>query len=262
LMTTQQHLYFHHCTREEIARLAKQGTTVVVPLGATEQHGHHLPVYTDSIICEYIVQEAVRKAIEQIPILMTPLMAVGCSQHHLGFNGTISISSSTYLNMLHDILESLYVCGFRKIIVVNGHGGNHQLMNQAVQDLTVRHQVWTAAASYWNVARAQLNAVNAGEVGKVPGHAGGFETALVQAIRPELVRSERILHNHRELMKKTYSESGVFIGKHGELTGYDGFTDAADKATADKGREYLDIIVQAVSQWFVEVHGVMNDQSI
>ncbi|MBO9609914.1 MAG: creatininase family protein [Paenibacillaceae bacterium] len=254
-------IFFHHYTRAEISEMAGQGAAVVVPLAATEQHGDHLPVYTDSFICDHIVRRSVDSASASVPIVMAPLVSIGCSQHHLSFGGTISFPSATYLLMLGDIAESLVRCGFRKIIFVNGHGGNHALMNQAAQDLAVRHPVWTAAASYWNVAKSALVDAGAKEVGKVPGHAGGFETSLIMALVPELVKRERIALTHREHMRSTYSESGIFIAKHGELTGIDGFTDAAGAADAAKGVSYLQTIVESVSRWLIDVYGTMSEIS-
>lgn len=244
-------ILFHHKTREEISDMARKGYAIVVPLAATEQHGPHLPVYTDSFICEHIVPQSVLKASQSVSILLAPMLTIGCSSHHLGFGGTISFSSSTYLQMLNDIGESLVTCGFRKIIFLNAHGGNEALMIQAANDLTVRHPIWTAGASLWSIADSALQEINAGEVGNVPGHAGGFETAAIQAIRPDLVREEHIKSTHIESEWIGMGPRGTFVGKHKELTGHDGYSDAANKATAEKGTQYLETFVNSVSEWLV-----------
>jgi len=244
-------ILFHDKTRDEISEAARNGYAVVVPLAATEQHGPHLPVFTDSIICEHISTQAVLKASQAVPILLAPLLTIGCSNHHLGFGGTISFSSMTYLQMLRDMGESLITCGFRKIIFLNGHGGNEQLMTQTTNDLAVRHPVWTASSSYWTIARAVLEEINADEVGLVPGHAGGFETAAVLALQPGLVRTEQIGATHPKREWIGLGPPGTFIGKHKELTGYDGYSDSANRATAEKGKHYLETIVASVSAWLV-----------
>ncbi len=241
------HLHLH--TREEIRELAGQGAAVIVPLAATEQHGPHLPVYTDTLICEYIAEGAARRAASEARLLLAPVLPVGCSQHHLQFGGTLSFTSSTYLQVLRDIGESLVTDGFRKIIFLNGHGGNEPIMMQTANDLAVRHPVWTAAASYWSVAAEALLLANAGEVGMVPGHAGGFETAALLAIRPDLVRTDRIGAEHAQRSWINAGPRGTFIGKHGELTGLDGYTDPAAPATAEKGKVYLETIIDSVSAW-------------
>lgn len=246
-------------TREQITDMARRGGAVVVPLAATEQHGPHLPVFTDSLICEHIAVRAAERAAKTVPVLLAPILTVGCSQHHLSFGGTVSFTSATYLQMLRDIGESLVTDGFRKIIFLNGHGGNEPIMHQTANDLAVRHPIWTASASYWSVAREALQAVNASEVGLVPGHAGGFETSVVMAIRPDLVRTDRIGPVHTGRPWINAGPPGAFMGRHQELTGVDGFTDAAHLASPDKGKRYLDAIVDSVGAWLVRTVQAMED---
>ncbi|OMF34651.1 creatininase [Paenibacillus sp. FSL H8-0548] len=251
-------LFMHEMTREEINEKARAGYAIVIPLAATEQHGPQLPVYTDSLICEYIASESIRQASAEVSILMAPIVTIGCSEHHLTFGGTISFKSSTYLQMLRDIGESLITDGFRKIIFLNAHGGNHSMMIQTANDLAVYHPVWTAAASYWNVANQELAALNASEMGMVPGHAGGFETAVIMALRPDLVRNEPAVSQHLAREWINSGPPGTFIGKHKELTGHQGYTDAADRATAAKGQQYLDAIVNSVANWLIDTVRAMK----
>ncbi|WP_372663167.1 creatininase family protein [Cohnella sp.] len=245
-------------TREEITEMAAEGFAIVIPLAATEQHGPHLPVGTDSLICRQIAFGAVEKASEKAALLMTQVLQVGCSNHHLAFGGTISLSSETYMRVLREIGESLVTSGFRKILFLNAHGGNAPLMHQTANDLAVQHPIWTASASYWSIAREALHAVNANEVGMVPGHAGGFETSVVMAIMPELVWVDRIRSTHESRSWIPSSVPETFIGRHMELTGFDGFTDAAGLATPEKGKLYLNAIIESVSEWLVRTMNAME----
>jgi len=251
-------IYMPYFTREEITRKAASGYAIVVPLAATEQHGPHLPVFTDSLICEHVVSAAVRQAAETAKILMAPVLTIGCSQHHLSFGGTLSFTSLTYMQMLRDIGESLVKSGFQKIIFLNAHGGNEPIMTQTANDLAVKYPIWTASASYWSLSREALQQVNAAKLGMVPGHAGGFETAAVMAISPELVRTERMqtAHVNREWIGS--GVPGTFIGRHGELTGFDGYTDAPHRATAEAGRACLDAIIQCVADWLARTVRAMD----
>jgi len=251
-------LAMEHHTRESISELARQGCAVIVPLAATEQHGPHLPAMTDSLICGEIVRRSAEQAAEQVSLLVAPMLTIGCSQHHLTYGGTISFTSATYLQVLRDIGDSLVADGFRKIIFLNGHGGNEPIMHQTANDLAVRHPIWTASASYWSIAREALRNANASEVGFVPGHAGGFETAAVLAIQPDTVRTDRIEPVHESRRWIHESVPGTFVGKHGELTGADGYTDAAVKSTAEKGAIYLDAIVESVAEWLVRTVRTMG----
>lgn len=246
---------FQNLTREDLNTKAREGSYVIVPLAATEQHGPHLPVYTDTMICEYIVRKSIEQAADVMPILMTPVLSIGCSEHHLNFGGTISFSASTYQNMLYDITNSLVKDGFTKIIFLNGHGGNAQIMTQAAQDAAVRHDIWTAAASYWHIAKPELYRLKAQETGLVPGHAGGFETSLIMALYPELVKQEAIHAGHP--VNNWLKSENAYIGRHGKLTGNDGFTDSADQASAEKGQMYLDAIVNKVSEWLMELNNTI-----
>jgi creatinine amidohydrolase len=249
---------YHEHTREEITAKAKQGYMAVVPLAATEQHGPHLPVYTDSLICGHIANGAALRAASSVPLLLCPLIPIGCSHHHLAFGGTLSFSSATYMQMLRDIGESLVANGFRKIVFLNGHGGNDPIMQQTASDLAVSHPIWTASASYWSVAKEALRLADAEQVGMVPGHAGGFETSAILALREELVHTDRASGEHPQRPWILSGPPGTFIGRHGELTGADGYTDTPHRATAEKGRAYLDVISRSVAEWLVRTYQSME----
>ncbi|BBI31597.1 creatininase family protein [Cohnella abietis] len=250
-------LYQEH-TREQITQMAEDGYMVVVALAATEQHGPHLPVFTDSLIGGAVATEAVEQAAKAVPVLLCPLIPIGCSDHHLRFGGTLSFSSATYLQMLRDIGESLVSNGFRKIVFLNGHGGNEPMMHQTANDLAVKHPVWTASASYWSISREALRAVNADEVGMVPGHAGGFETAAIMALREDLVAKEELATEHEGRAWINSGPAGTFIGRHQELTGVDGYTDAPHLATKERGERYLEAINRSVGDWLIKVYHSME----
>ncbi|MBO9610660.1 MAG: creatininase family protein [Paenibacillaceae bacterium] len=254
---------FHQLTREEISSLAKAGYAAVVPLAATEQHGPHLGVGTDSLIGGHIAREAVRKATEtgRARLVLAPIVSIGCSGHHLAFGGTLSFSADTYLRMLHDIGESLVRDGFRHIIFINSHGGNAHMMNQAASDLVVRHPIRVAAASYWNAASPFMKDVLAANRGMVAGHAGRFETSAVMALDEAMVRKDRVPREHEELPWLFAGPPGAFYGVHGKLTGNDGFTDASAESSAEQGREQLATIVDGVAEWFASVYAAMSEEA-
>lgn len=131
-------------------------------------------------------------------------------------------------------------------------------MMQAANDLAVHHPVWVAAAPYWSLTTDALQELTMTESCPMPGHAGEFETSAIMAIRPELVRTNCLNKTHvqREWLKST--KPGTFIGKHRELTGYDGFTDPPYNASAEAGRANLDVVVSCVANWLVNVVQEMN----
>jgi creatinine amidohydrolase len=168
----------------ERLRAIAPGALVVIPVGAVEQHGPHLPVGHDSYNVQQIAEMAVMRTGDRA-ILVTPTISYGASQHHLGFCGTMSLRSSTFLALLCDLGVSLAAGGFRKLFFLNGHGGNRHILRAAVMDLVHDHgcDLIVGTSEYWEIAKAQLSAI--GE--KNPGHAGTFETALQMARDAESV---------------------------------------------------------------------------
>jgi creatinine amidohydrolase len=250
-------LRLHAQTRDAL-RSAPE-TVIVVPLGATEQHGPHLPVGTDWLIVEDLALGAAEIAARETPVLVTPVLPFGSSAHHLPFGGTMSLGSDTYLRALGDLLDSVVVSGFGRIFVLNGHGGNHELMQVAVRDLAVRHAVSAAAASYWTIAWDALVDAGAALAGGLPGHAGAFETSLMLALHPELVSTARPHRDGVEPSDPRGFARSVRTEHHGAWGWIDGYTDSPDEATAETGRRYLDAILPAVAASFVTFGRAASD---
>lgn len=249
-------LLFHELNREEIGKWAPD-TTVILPVAAIEQHGPHLPVLTDSLLVETISLAAADKASVEIPVLVCPVVTYGSSHHHLIYPGAMSLSSSTLLQVLHELTNSLVSSGFRRIFLLNSHGGNEECIRLAARELALRHPVNAGAASYWTIAwESIVNDGQAASLGIVPGHAGGFETSLMLAMRPELVRSELLpLPNRRTIPAIPKDPSaGPLIQRHGSWKAIDGYSDDAGSASAEKGRKLLDIISHSVAAEWVRFH--------
>ena len=112
---------------------------VVIPVAALEQHGHHLPVFTDSMLLGEVVRRT--SEVMKTRVLFTPLMWLGNSHHHLDFPGTMSASPRLYLDLLNDLIENMLTHGFRRIVLLNGHGGNSIPGKQAVFEVRQRHRL-------------------------------------------------------------------------------------------------------------------------
>jgi creatinine amidohydrolase len=172
--------------RTEVRERLRPNAVAVLPVASTEQHGPHLPVSTDALIVSECARRAAERVAGDIPIVVAPTLAYGYSIHHTAFPGTMSLSVPTFITVLVELCEGLIGQGFGKVLILNGHGGNSELVQVAVRELTGRHEVVAAAATYWDVARERLEAAGAAQVGAVPGHSAGFETTCVLALRPEL----------------------------------------------------------------------------
>jgi creatinine amidohydrolase len=161
---------------------------VVVPVAAVEQHGHHLPVATDSLL----LGEVVRRVADVLRdnVLFAPLMWLGNSHHHMEFPGTLSASPRVYLDLLNDLAENLLSHGFRRIVFLNGHGGNTTPGKQAVFELRQRHRkrhdLLLLFATYWEAA--DPNAGRADLAQSQMGHACEWETSMILRLAPHLVK--------------------------------------------------------------------------
>jgi creatinine amidohydrolase len=250
-VAVQRSILFAELTRTDLAALAPEAL-VVVPLGATEQHGPHLPTGTDFFHAEWVARDAAKHAAGSIPIVVTPTLPFGSSEHHFPFGGTISLSTTVYYDAVTAIVESLVRDGFRKIFLVNGHGGNHELIQLVARDVALRRPVAVAACSWWLAGWDVMVAAGAHQVGRLPGHAGGFETSLVMAMRPELVTSPLPGRT------PTPSPDGVrWPGlareeRHGFWQSIDGYSDGPGLANAEGGSRWLDVSALELARLFVE----------
>jgi creatinine amidohydrolase len=236
----------HEITRGEAARRAP-GALAVLPVGATEQHGPHLPLGTDFLIVEHVTRAAAQEARQEIDVLVAPTFQTGSSHHHLPFGGTISLATERYYGALRDMVASLIESGFRRIFIVNGHGGNHELIELVARDLALARACNVAAASYWELARESL-AERVPDLGeRLPGHAGAFETSLIMALHPDLVASPLPHRTTEELARTTVPPVPFRAERHGFWTSIDGYTDSPDLASAERGQRLLGIITAAVA---------------
>ncbi len=163
---------------------------VLLNIAATEQHGGHLPVATDRLIGEFFLARLDQQMSGQVLIL--PAVGVGCSDHHMGFAGTLSLSHTTFIAVVKDIIQSVIHHGFRKIILLNSHGGNQGVMQVIIEQLGFANpNVSIVGATWWNLAKEELLGITETGPGGT-GHACEFETSLIKVIAPELIRESMI----------------------------------------------------------------------
>ncbi len=250
-------LLFQEFTRAELRDLAPDALAVF-PVGATEQHGPHLPVGTDHFAVEHIAREAATLAAATIPVVVAPTLPFGSSHHHLPFGGTMSLGTEAYYRIVRDLAESLITDGFRRIFIVNGHGGNNELVQLVARDLALTHPAHLAAGSYWDIAWEALVAAEAHIPGGLPGHAGAFESSLVLALRTDLVREPRP-HRDDATGSDPRGHQAYRAEFHGRWQAMDGYSDSPARATAERGRAYLAAAIPAVSAAFTAFYAATNE---
>jgi creatinine amidohydrolase len=160
---------------------------VVIPIAALEQHGHHMPVFTDSML----LGEIVRRAAEPLKdkALFTPLMWWGNSHHHMDFAGTMSAGPRLYLDLLNELMENLLFHGFKRLMFINGHGGNVTPGKQAVFEIRQRHrdrsELLLLYATYWELGNPFAGREDFHQ--RQMGHACECETSMMLRLAPHLV---------------------------------------------------------------------------
>jgi len=184
--------------------------TVVLALGATEQHGRHLPLATDALLGDHLA----RMLADRLDAFHAPTLRVGCSEHHVGFAGTMSLSESTFHAVVGDLVRSLLRGGFRRIVLVPTHGGNFAPLAAAVSKLDERQSV-TALTDLGVLSQlAQMGEREYGVPLAEGGlHAGEWETSLLLAIHPDLVAMEHaepgFTGDLQDALKGIFAEGGV-----------------------------------------------------
>jgi creatinine amidohydrolase len=161
---------------------------VVIPTAALEQHGHHLPLFTDSMLVGEVTRRAEAKLKNQI--LLTPVMWLGNSAHHLDYAGTMSAGPRTYIDLVSDMVENFLMHGFKRIVIVNGHGGNNVPGQHALFEIRQRHRqsedLLLLFAAYWTLGTPPHQADPTIEQ-KLMQHACEWETSMMLALAPQLV---------------------------------------------------------------------------
>ena len=233
----------------ELASMA-ESSTLIIPVGSTEQHGPHLPVATDAVMAQYVARAAAAKVTTgDTPVLVAPTLNFGASDHHLPRAGTISVTGGVYLAFLNEMLASAAKGGFRRMVILNGHGGNEDVARQASRDTAVEYPVMVAAAAYWTMAWPRLVEIcTAHGLGGLPGHAGAFETSLMQHLVPELVDLTAV--RGEDAADSTPSDHPLAVPSietHGWIAEIDGYSNGAGAASAAAGAEALSSIVAATA---------------
>ncbi len=249
----------------EVADLDRDRTIAVLPTAAVEQHGPHLPLDTDTFLCTRVVEEAASRAQHAGSVLVAPTLAYGSSAHHMAFAGTLTLTAATFLTAVGEICGSLAEHGFRRLLVVNGHGGNSALARTAVQQLPVQAPVLAAAVDYWALAREEAALVRESPPGGMA-HACEFETSLMLHLRPESVRRELV---RRELPRPRFAAEQLDLLLPGAVAARwrtdelssSGVLGAPDLATAEKGERLFEACVDGLSALIEELRAVALPES-
>lgn len=213
----------------------------LLPVGATEQHGPHLPLDTDAFDADYLARAVAERCSDPKPIVL-PLIPYGVSYHHEDFSGTFSIANDTLSRLVYDIGISAAKNGVTKLVIINGHGGNDPALNYAAQEINRDAHIFVA------VDTGETSDVDIYAMIDTPNdvHAGEIETSTSLAVRPELVRLDRL----EKLVPRFSSRYLDFTSKRGiswhaftKKISDSGVMGDPTRASAEKGRKMWELMI-------------------
>jgi creatinine amidohydrolase len=234
---------FAEMTFPQLREVPRNRSVVLMPIAACEQHSLHLPTITDTVLVSGVADGVEAKLPGEV--VQLPTLWLGASHHHLRFGATLSARVDTHVDILCDVVEPLLEDGYERLLILNGHGGNIDTMQLALRRLQPRwHKRILSAASYWDLAAKELAALAEGPR-KVMGHACEFETSMMLALRPELVRKEAIRDDpsrDNPILRGLYLAEDMFQRTDHGCVGY------PERASAEKGRTFLNAAIERTTE--------------
>jgi creatinine amidohydrolase len=181
-------------TAEDLRAKAAAKAIVILPVASMEQHGPHLPVGVDTILCEGVCKAGAEAVADEVPVVVAPTLWCGMAEHHMAFGGTFTFDIPTYRAVLLAFLKSIERHGFTRVLIVNGHGGNIAALNAFLPDFARETGLRVFAATYFELTRSDMAPLL--EDQKTVHHACEVETSLMMVLAPELVKRDRIPEAH------------------------------------------------------------------
>ncbi len=237
-------LHWAELTWQDFANRDMARTIAIMPIAAIEQHGPHLPVGVDTMIAEGHLADVKALLPEEVDALFLPVQAIGKSNEHLAFPGTLTLSAETAIRAWTEIGESVARAGCRRMVIVNAHGGNMSVMDIVARELRVRASMLAVSCAW--VRLGQPEGLTSPREQSYGIHGGDYETSLMLAFRPELVRLEKVrdFPSRAEDYAARYARLRVTqpigFGWMSQDINPDGVVGEAHLATAEKGRVIAD----------------------
>jgi creatinine amidohydrolase len=240
-------------TTLDFATADTAGWIAVLPVAAIEQHGPHLPVYTDTCIAEGMVRRSIELLPDELPATFLPVQAIGKSNEHVSSPGTVTSTWETTTKLWLDIGDSVARAGVEKLILINSHGGNVPMVDIVARELRVRHDMLVVATAWSRFG--QPEGIAAAEEALYGIHGGDIETSIMLHFRPDLVRMEEAKDFRSAQLdfigefKHLRAHGPVQFGWKAQDLNPEGAVGNAAAATAEKGRA----VVNHQAAGFVEL---------
>jgi creatinine amidohydrolase len=239
---------YEEFTWPEIREAVAENRVAVLPVGTVEQHGPHLPLVTDVLTAT----EMSRRAVERTPheAVLMPSVYYSFNEHHLDFPGTIAVEGKTIINYVTDIGKSLAHHGFRKILLVNGHGSNVPFLDVAARNITNKTDAICAMVSWWSlIPKALLQELRESEFPGGMAHGCELETSVLLYLRGDLVQFDKAKRDINFQPTEFFywdlaAPSPVFFQEWFSRYSKTGTVGDPTKATREKGRQFVEAVVE------------------
>lgn len=239
-------VFWNRMKAGDLRQLAERDAIVLLPVASTEQHGPHLATGTDDVLCTEVCRRVAIFLTQICPAVVAPTVWMGLAEHHVGFGGTFTVSLATWHALLQDLCNSILRAGFRRIVIVNGHGGNASALNALTIELTKALGTPVATTNYHVFAKEAFPLVLEDQRGIQ--HACEAETSMMLAVRPDLVDTERLsdaFGPHTTLSSALARQ--VFVWKSFQELTSSGVMGDARRSRADKGERLLDAAARGLA---------------
>lgn len=256
---TTDRFFWSNYTSQNLAKIIARDPVVVLPIGATEQHGPHLPLAVDSDINQGLVNAtATRLTLHDIPVLFLPMMPVGKSSEHLDFPGSLSFSSQTLISMWMEIGACVAASGARRLVFFNSHGGQVAPMDIVARDLRIQHNLLTFSCNWFGLGLPE--GLISDHEAKHGIHAGELETSMMMHLHPEKCEMQNAQNFRSHIEDLNAGTKHLGLGPGGKLgwkvndLNPDGACGDATKATEKTGKQAVDFVADQFVQFLKEVH--------
>jgi creatinine amidohydrolase len=248
--------YWNELTTADFKTIDTEKVIAILPVGSTEQHGPHLPLCVDACITEGMLKAVMALVPDDFIVLALPVMPVGKANEHIGFDGTLSLSVTTLIGLWTDIAESVFRTGVKKLMILNGHGGQTQVMDIVARDLRVRHDALVVPINWWSL-QADKTLFPATEY-TYGIHGGAEETSVMMHLRPDLVRTQYAQNFETQPLLKRHEfprlfSQGVRHAWKAEDLQETGACGDATLATAELGQCIIDDAARSIVELLQEM---------
>lgn len=252
-------------TWPEVEEALRKSEIAIIPVGALEEHGPHIPIDSDNIQAIKIIGMAVQKISNEVPVVVAPLIPFGLSQRYMGFPGTITLGPETLMKIIIDVGKSLIHHGFKRIVILTTHTRNLPALESAGRILADETDAFISVSSIWSIAISKgLFNVRKSKPGGI-GHACELETSMNLALRPEEVNMNLAQDEVPDFFKKEwyYMDNDLKLGPKvrafwdlKSLGGKSGIIGHATEGSKEAGEKALQICVDVVADYLRSLRNI------